>query len=64
MMIPCEGCLIYAICRNKKDISCSLLFNWMNTKCDKGEVDKLLLNWRYIDNGFNVIYVRNQRVHI
>ena len=64
-MIPCKECLIYAICRNKKNISCSLLFNWMNTECDKEDVYKLLSNWKNIDNGFDkIVYRRNSRVHI
>jgi len=27
-MIPCKDCLVLAACKNKKNVTCELLFDW------------------------------------
>ncbi len=48
-MIPCKECLIYPVCKNKKEVRCSLLINWMS----RGGYDYMTLilylpNWTSI----------------
>ena len=45
-MIPCNECLIYAICKNKRKIECRILFNWIIKFKGNGTITKdYLPNW-------------------
>lgn len=48
-MIPCKDCLVLAVCKNKEEISCPILFNWMNTAgYTFTDTLKYLPNWKTI----------------
>ena len=49
--IPCKNCICLAICRQKMNIECSMLFNWYeaNDLSTSQELNDILPNWELID---------------
>jgi len=47
--IPCKDCLVYALCKHKEKIVCSLLYGWMRNGTGKYEEINYLPNWGSIE---------------
>lgn len=51
-MIPCEECIVFAVCRFRREVYCNKLFYWGEERCGSPIHEGLLFdrfpNWKFI----------------